>query len=34
LQDKALQLGAPLYEETPAAFTARLGGYWHAWRRA
>ncbi len=34
LQDKALRLGGPLYEEKPAAFTARLGGYWHAWRRS
>jgi CHAD domain-containing protein len=32
LQDEALQLGRQLYEEKPAAFTARLGGYWRAWR--
>jgi CHAD domain-containing protein len=32
LQDKALRLGAALYREKPAAFTARLGEYWRAWR--
>jgi CHAD domain-containing protein len=34
LQDEALQLGQYLYEEKPAAFTARLGGYWRAWRHS
>jgi CHAD domain-containing protein len=34
LQDKALQLGQPLYEEKPATFTARLGRYWRAWRHS
>jgi CHAD domain-containing protein len=34
LQNKALRLGEPLYKETPAAFTARLGRYWHAWRNS
>jgi CHAD domain-containing protein len=34
LQDEALQLGQHLYEEKPAAFTARLGGYWRAWRHS
>jgi CHAD domain-containing protein len=33
LQEKALQLGQRLYEETPAAFTARLGGYWRDWNQ-
>jgi CHAD domain-containing protein len=34
LQGKALQLGRRLYAQTPAAFTARLGKYWHDWRHA
>ena len=34
LQDEALQLGQLLYEEKPAAFTARLGEYWRAWRHS
>ena len=32
LEKKALQLGQRLYEETPAAFTARLGRYWRDWK--
>jgi hypothetical protein len=34
LQDEALRLGQSLYEEKPAAFTARLGEYWRAWRHS
>jgi hypothetical protein len=34
LQEKALQLGQHLYEETPAVFTARFGRYWREWRHA
>ena len=34
LQDKALRLGATLYQEKPAVFTARLGEYWRAWRHS
>lgn len=34
LEDEALQLGQHLYEEKPAAFAARLGGYWRAWRHS
>jgi CHAD domain-containing protein len=32
LQHEALQLGRRLYEERPAAFKARIGKYWRAWR--
>jgi CHAD domain-containing protein len=31
LQDKALRVGRRVYEEPPAAFTARLGRYWRNW---
>jgi CHAD domain-containing protein len=34
LQQKGLALAQRLYEEQPAAFTARLGKYWRDWRRA
>jgi CHAD domain-containing protein len=34
LQDRALQCGEALYQEKPAAFTARLGQYWRAWRHS
>lgn len=34
LQDEALRLGQHLYEEKPAAFTARLGEDWRAWRHS
>jgi CHAD domain-containing protein len=31
LQEKALRLGRRVYQEPPAAFTARLGRYWRNW---
>jgi CHAD domain-containing protein len=34
LQGKGLALAQRLYDERPAAFTARLGKYWHDWRRS
>ncbi len=34
LQDKALRVGQEVYEEPPAAFTARLGRYWRNWRHS
>jgi len=33
LQKAALALGARFYAEKPAAFCARLAGYWRTWRR-
>jgi CHAD domain-containing protein len=33
LQNTAVMLGARIYEETPADFIARFGGYWHEWQR-
>jgi CHAD domain-containing protein len=33
LQEKAFALGKRLYEEKPAAFTARLGKYWRDWHQ-
>jgi CHAD domain-containing protein len=34
LQQKGLELAQRLYEEQPAAFTARLGKYWRDWQRS
>jgi CHAD domain-containing protein len=34
LQEKARVIGERMYEEKPAAFTARLGKYWRDWRRS
>jgi len=34
LQKKSLVLAQRLYDEKPAAFTSRLGKYWHDWHRA
>ena len=34
LQKKGLAQAQRLYEEKPAAFTARLGKYWHDWHRS
>ena len=33
LQNTAFMFAARIYEETPADFIARFGGYWHEWRR-
>jgi hypothetical protein len=32
LRTKAIELGAKFYAERPAAFLARLAGYWRTWR--
>jgi CHAD domain-containing protein len=34
LQNIAFMLGARIYEEKPADFCTRFGGYWHEWRHA
>jgi CHAD domain-containing protein len=34
LQDKALRVGRQIYEEPPAAFTARLGHSWRNWHHS
>src|SRR4029077_4572143 len=34
LQRKSVSLGTLIYCEKPARFAARIGVYWHAWRRS
>jgi CHAD domain-containing protein len=33
LRKKAIRLGSRLFEERPKRFVARLGDYWHRWRK-